>query len=74
MARVEVLSEVAGIVRCLEVEVGAQVEQGTTIIILESMKMEIPVEAPLAGRIVEFRVAVENPVEEDQILAVIEHD
>ena len=43
------------------------------IIILESMKMEIPVEATVAGTLVEVLVAPEEQVEEDQVLAVIEN-
>ena len=40
--------------------------------ILESMKMEIPVESPVAGTLVELSVAEEDSVDEDQIVAVIE--
>ena len=40
--------------------------------ILESMKMEIPVEAPLAGTVVSIVVRPEDQVEEDQVVAVIE--
>jgi biotin carboxyl carrier protein len=53
--------------------VGNQVSAGDTIMILESMKMEIPVEAPEAGRISHIRVAVEESVEEGQVLCVIEN-
>ena len=49
MARHDVESEVTGNVWKVEVEVGQQVNEGDTLIILESMKMEIPVEAPAAG-------------------------
>ena len=42
--------------------------------ILESMKMEIPVEAPSAGTIVEILVNEEDAVEEDQVVAIIESD
>ena len=54
-------------------EAGATVEAGDVIIILESMKMEIPVEATVAGTLVEVLVAPEEQVEEDQVLAVIEN-
>ena len=43
------------------------------IMILESMKMEIPVEAPVAGKLVELLVAEEEGVDEDQVVAVIEN-
>lgn len=50
MANIDVESEVQGNVWKVEVSVGDQVAQGDVLIILESMKMEIPVEAPVAGR------------------------
>ena len=40
--------------------------------ILESMKMEIPVEAPEAGTVSELRVAEEDAVAEDQVIAILE--
>jgi len=72
MARVEIESEVTGNVWKVEVETGAKVGAGDVLMILESMKMEIPVEAPQAGRVAELRVAVEDAVEEDQVIAVLE--
>jgi acetyl-CoA carboxylase biotin carboxyl carrier protein len=36
------------------------------------MKMEIPVEAPVAGKLVELSVAEEDSVDEDQVVAIIE--
>ena len=71
MARIEVESEVAGNVWKVEVQVGDSVAEGDVLIILESMKMEIPVESPAAGTIVEILVAPEDAVEEDQLLAVL---
>jgi biotin carboxyl carrier protein len=70
--RHEVETEVQGSVWKVEVVEGAEVAAGDVLVILESMKMEIPVEAPVAGTLVELRVAVEDPVEEDQVIAVIE--
>ncbi|HIG44236.1 MAG: acetyl-CoA carboxylase biotin carboxyl carrier protein subunit [bacterium] len=68
----EVESEITGNVWKIEVKVGDRVELEDVIMILESMKMEIPVEATTAGIIKELRVKEEDSVEEDQILAVIE--
>lgn len=62
----------AGNVWKVEVGVGAQVSAGQVLIILESMKMEIPVESPESGRVLEVRVAPEDPVDEGQILVVLE--
>lgn len=72
MARIEIESEVTGNVWKVEVEAGARVNAGDVLMILESMKMEIPVEAPDTGTVTELRVAVEEAVEEDQIVAVLE--
>ncbi len=73
MARMDVESEVAGTVWKVEAAVGTDLAEGDAILILESMKMEIPVEAPAAGRLVELCVNEEDPVEEGQIVAVLEN-
>jgi len=74
MARHDVESEVTGAVWKILLEVGAPVEAGEVIMILESMKMEIPVESPAAGTLTEVCVAPEDNVEEDQVLAVVESE
>lgn len=71
MARVEVESEVTGKVWKVEVGVGDRVAAGDILVILESMKMEIPVESPQAGTVAELRVSADEPVQEDQVVAVI---
>ncbi|MFP6814255.1 MAG: acetyl-CoA carboxylase biotin carboxyl carrier protein subunit [Pseudomonadales bacterium] len=72
MARHEVESEVQGNVWKIEVNAGDRVAEGDVLIILESMKMEIPVESPVAGLVVEILVALEESVAEEQILAVVD--
>ena len=72
MAESEVESEVTGNVWKILLEAGASVSEGDVIMILESMKMEIPVEAPADGTVAEVCVALEDQVEEDQLLAVVE--
>ncbi|MEE4298514.1 MAG: acetyl-CoA carboxylase biotin carboxyl carrier protein subunit [Pseudomonadales bacterium] len=74
MARVEIPSEVAGTVWKRVAEPDALLEAGAVILILESMKMEIPVEAPCAGRLLELCVAEGDPVAEDQVVAVLDSD
>jgi acetyl-CoA carboxylase biotin carboxyl carrier protein len=71
MANHRVESEVTGSVWKVEVAVGDAVSVGDVLIILESMKMEIPLEAPVAGRVAELLVRALDAVEEGQILAVI---
>ena len=72
--RHEVESEVQGSVWKIEVAVGERVAAGDVLIILESMKMEIPVESPVAGVVSELRVTVEATVDEEEIVAVIDSD
>ena len=72
MAKIEVTSEVTGNVWKIQAKVGDVLAEEDVIMILESMKMEIPVEAPVAGKLVELLVAEEDSVVEDQVVAVIE--
>ena len=72
MARVEVTSEVTGNVWKIEAGSGDSLETDDVIMILESMKMEIPVEAPCAGKLAELLVAEEDSVQEDQVIAILE--
>ncbi len=68
----EVEAQIAGNVWKIEKRVGDEVAEEEVLIIIESMKMEIPVEAPCAGRIAEIRVEEGENIEEGAILAVIE--
>lgn len=72
MSAVDVETEVAGNVWKLVAAPGHSVQAGEVLLILESMKMEIPVEAPAAGTLLEFTVQEEEQVEEDQVVARIE--
>ena len=71
MAKIEVTSEVAGNVWKVQTKVGEVLAEEDVIMILESMKMEIPVEAPVAGKLVELLVAEKDSVDNDQVVAVI---
>jgi biotin carboxyl carrier protein len=66
-----VVSEVTGVVSRIEVEAGQSVAEGDVIVIIESMKMEIPVEAPRAGTVKEIRVQPGDVVKEDEAVAVL---
>jgi biotin carboxyl carrier protein len=68
----DVEAQIAGSVWKIERAVGDVVKEEDVLMILESMKMEIPVEAPCAGRIREIRVREGQPIEEGAVLAVIE--
>jgi acetyl-CoA carboxylase biotin carboxyl carrier protein len=71
MADIKVVSEIAGKVWLVETKAGAQVAEGDTLIVLESMKMEIPVAAPSAGIVKSILVAKDDAVKEGQILVVM---
>jgi acetyl-CoA carboxylase biotin carboxyl carrier protein len=67
----KVLSEVSGTVWKVEVTVGQSVSEGDTLVIVESMKMEIPVSAPKAGTVAEIRTAEGEPVTDGQLLVIL---
>lgn len=71
MADVKVKSEIAGKVWKIEAKAGDMVAADDTILILESMKMEIPVDAPSHGLIAELLVSEGDAVVEGQTLALI---
>ncbi|MEY2451776.1 MAG: acetyl-CoA carboxylase biotin carboxyl carrier protein [Acidimicrobiaceae bacterium] len=68
----EVRAEITANVWQVRVEVGQAVAVGDELVILESMKMEIPVTAPLAGTISQLAVAPDDQVTEGDLIAVIE--
>ncbi len=67
----EVSAHITGTVWKIEVKVGQQVSAGDTLVILESMKMEMPIEAPENGTVVEIRCAEAQPVNEGDVLVVL---
>jgi acetyl-CoA carboxylase biotin carboxyl carrier protein len=69
---VEVRAELSASVWQVRVEVGQVVAVDDDVVVLESMKMEIPVGAPVAGTVVEIRVVPEDKVVDGTVLAVIE--
>lgn len=69
---IEVQTEITANVWQVRVEVGQQVAEGDELVILESMKMEIPVEAPCAGTVTQIRVAPEDQIVEGDVVAVID--
>ncbi len=72
MPVIDIKAEVTGKVWKLETAIGASLGVGDTIMILESMKMEIPVEAAKAGRVASLSVAEGDSVKEGQVLAKME--
>jgi biotin carboxyl carrier protein len=72
MAQTKVLSELNAMVWKIEVAAGQRVAAGDTLIVLEAMKMEIPVSAPRGGIVAEILVAEKQMVAEGEALAVLD--
>jgi acetyl-CoA carboxylase biotin carboxyl carrier protein len=68
----EVEAHITGTVWKIEVAVGDRVDEGETVVILESMKMEMPVEAEDPGKVAEIRVEEGQSVSEGDVLVVLE--
>jgi acetyl-CoA carboxylase biotin carboxyl carrier protein len=65
-------AEIAGTVLQIDRQPGELLEQGDVVLIMESMKMEMPVCAPYKARLVKLLVSEGDPVDEGQPLAVLE--
>jgi acetyl-CoA carboxylase biotin carboxyl carrier protein len=72
MARIEIKSEITGTVWQVRTRPGDRVESGDTLIVIESMKMEIPVITEDGGTVKEIRVKEKDPVAEGQVVVVLE--
>jgi acetyl-CoA carboxylase biotin carboxyl carrier protein len=70
MAKLE--AHITGTVVKIEKRPGEAVRAGEPVVVLESMKMEMPVEAPADGRVAEIRCSEGQAVSEGDVLAVLE--
>jgi acetyl-CoA carboxylase biotin carboxyl carrier protein len=68
----DVPAHITGTVWKVEVSVGQIVSAGEVLVILESMKMEMPVEAPDGGMVKEIRCQPAQPVNEGDVLVVLQ--
>jgi acetyl-CoA carboxylase biotin carboxyl carrier protein len=71
-AMADIEAYITGTVWKVEVQVGDRVEEGDTVVILESMKMEMPVEAEEEGVVKEIPVTEGQAVSEGDVLVVLE--
>jgi biotin carboxyl carrier protein len=71
MPEIKVVTEVAGRVCALPVEIGGHVGDGEEIAFVEAMKMEIPVSSPTSGKLTSILVRIDDLVAEGQVLAII---
>ena len=67
-----ITAHITGTVWKIEKQAGDSVAAGEAVVILESMKMEMPVESPSAGKVKELRCKEGEAVEEGAILAVVD--
>jgi acetyl-CoA carboxylase biotin carboxyl carrier protein len=74
MTEVKVRATIGGSIWQIVVATGDEVAKDDTILIMESMKMEIPVTAPRAGRVKTLHVQAAQVVAEDEVVALIETD
>jgi biotin carboxyl carrier protein len=72
MADIKIVTEVAGRVCALPIEIGASVGEGDDIAFVEAMKMEIPVAAPVAGKLTSILVSLDDVVAEGQVIAILQ--
>ena len=68
----DVVAEMVANVWKVVVQQGDTVGEGDPLVLLESMKMEIPVESPVAGTVKEVRVSEGGVVQEGDVIAVVE--
>jgi len=68
----EIRAHITGVVFQVTTRAGDAVAAGDAVIVLESMKMEIPVEAPRAGSVREIRVQEGQTVQEGDVVAILE--
>lgn len=72
MPEIKVASDMDARVWKIEVAVGDMVAEGGTLLILESMKTELPIDAPRAGRVAQILVVETDTVTDGQVLVVLE--
>jgi acetyl-CoA carboxylase biotin carboxyl carrier protein len=71
MAEQTVEADISGTVVRIECQIGVSLGAGDTLIVVESMKMEIPVSAPEEAKVLSILVAVGDTITEGQVVAVI---
>lgn len=72
MPDIKIKTEVAGRVCSIPAELGATLSDGDEILLVEAMKMEIPVTATSGGKLKSVLVKVDDVVSEEQVVAILE--
>lgn len=73
MAKEMIEAPIPGTVTSINAKPGDKVNEGDTLLIVESMKMENPILTPVSGTIVEMKVSVGQVVKAGDLLAVVEY-
>ncbi|TFV49024.1 biotin/lipoyl-containing protein [Bradyrhizobium niftali] len=71
MPEIKIVTEVAGRVCATPVQVGGTVADGDDVVVVEAMKMEIPVPLPASGTITSLLVKLDDIVAEGQAIAIV---
>jgi acetyl-CoA carboxylase biotin carboxyl carrier protein len=69
---VDVAAHITGTVWEIRVNVGEEVQEEQVLVVLESMKMEMPIESPAAGKVARIAVEKGQAVEEGEVLLTLE--
>lgn len=71
MPEIKIVTEVAGRICATPVQVGGTVGDGDDVVVVEAMKMEIPVQAPASGTLTSLLVKIDDLVAEGQTIAIV---
>ena len=71
MPEIKIITEIAGRVCATPVQVGGTVADGDEIVVVEAMKMEIPVASPATGTVTSLLVELDDLVAEGQAVAIV---
>ncbi|CCE06650.1 conserved hypothetical protein [Bradyrhizobium sp. STM 3843] len=71
MPEIKVVTDVAGRVCAVPAEIGSRIGSGDEIVVVEAMKMEIPVPSPAAGKLISLLIKIDDVVAEGQVVAII---
>ena len=74
MGEITIKADVAGRICMLAISVGQVVNEGDEIVVVEAMKMEIPLPCPASGKVKSILVSVDEVIAEGQILMIVERE
>jgi biotin carboxyl carrier protein len=72
LATIDVAAPMTGTVLKINVSPGEAIAAGDEVVIVESMKMELPIESPQAGTVAEVLVSIEDHIDEGDVVLRLE--